>query len=163
MMGLRSAPTYRRPAPARFDKAPALPLEWKLLTRAFAKPALVFEIEAGLLDAELPESAALVELAEKLGQLEDPGNVSDAMIVELLQGARHAELLARAQGTLLELGLSSEEAAAEFRAGLDALKVRVPEEERILRSKVLRGIASPDEASRFLNKVQQLPAGRPKT
>ena len=115
-----------------------------------------------LLDAERPESAALAELTQRLSGLDDPERATEPMLAELIQGAFHEALLARAQATLLELGLSAEEAVTEFRAGLEALKARVPEEERILRSKVLRGVASAEEATRFLKKAQQIPLGRPK-
>ena len=159
---IRSVSDYRRPAPARIEKAPAPPLEWKLLTRVFARPSLAFEVDRTLLDAERPESAALAELTQRLSGLDDPERATEPMLAELIQGAFHEALLARAQATLLELGLSAEEAVTEFRAGLEALKARVPEEERILRSKVLRGVASAEEATRFLKKAQQIPLGRPK-
>jgi len=51
---------------------------------------------------------------------------------------------------------------SEFHSVLEALKAREPEEERILRSKVLRGIASAEEASRFLKKCSKVRPGGPK-
>src|SRR2546427_1102028 len=85
-----------------------------------------------------------------------------SIVAELVQGMRHAGVLSKAQATLLELKLTQEEAVSEFRSVLEALKAREPEEERILRSKVLRGVASAEEASRFLKKMQQNPAEQSK-
>jgi DNA primase len=163
LLDLRTTPSYRTTAAPRVEKRPAYPLEWKLLTRLFARPTLAFEIDRTLLDAQLPESAALGELMEKLAEYDDPERLTDAIVAELVQGMRHAGVLSKAQATLLELKLTQEEAVSEFRSVLEALKAREPEEERILRSKVLRGVASAEEASRFLKKVQQNPAQRSKS
>src|SRR6266480_4205537 len=162
LLDLRTPPSYRTTASPRVEKRPAYPLEWKLLTRLFDRPALAFEIDRTLLDARLPESAALGELIGKLAEVDDPERLTDALVAELVQGMRHADVLSNAQATLLELKLTREEAVSEFRSVLEALKAREPEEERILRSKVLRGVASAEEASRFLKKVQQNPAQRSK-
>jgi len=162
LLDLRTPPSYRTTASPWVEKRPAYPLEWKLLTRLFARPALAFEIDRTLLDARLPESAALGELIGKLAEVDDPERLTDALVAELVQGMRHADVLSNAQATLLELKLTREEAVSEFRSVLEALKAREPEEERILRSKVLRGVASAEEASRFLKKVQQNPAQRSK-
>jgi hypothetical protein len=163
LLDLRTTPSYRTTASPRVEKRPAYPLEWKLLTRLFARPTLAFEIDRKLLDAQLPESAALGELMEKLAEFDDPERLTDAIVAELVQGMRHAGVLSKAQATLLELKLTQEEAISEFRSVLEALKAREPEEERILRSKVLRGVASAEEASRFLKTVQQNPAQRSKS
>ena len=146
LLELRGAPTYTRSAPVRAEKASAIPLEWKLLTRLFARPALALEIDRRVLDPGLPESEALLELIDKLAPLEHPEQLSDSMLAELVQGARHANLLSRAHAVLrLELKLSEEEAVAEFHEVLAALRGREPENERQLRQKVLRGQASPEE------------------
>jgi len=159
----QDASSYRTTASPRVQKRPAYPLEWKLLTRLFARPALAFEIDRTLLDARLPESAALGELIEKLAQFDDPERLTDAIVAELVQGTRHADVLSNAQAALLELKLTQAEAVSEFHSVLEALKAREPEEERILRSKVLRGVASAEEASHFLKKAQPNSAGRSKT
>jgi len=163
LLDLRTASSYRTTASPRVQKRPAYPLEWKLLTRLFARPALAFEIDRTLLDARLPESAALGELIEKLAQFDDPERLTDAIVAELVQGTRHADVLSNAQAALLELKLTQAEAVSEFHSVLEALKAREPEEERILRSKVLRGVASAEEASHFLKKAQPNSAGRSKT
>src|SRR5205807_2023082 len=163
LLDLRTASSYRTTASPRVQKRPAYPLEWKLLTRLFARPALAFEIDRTLLDARLPESAALGELIEQLAQFDDPERLTDAIVAELVQGTRHADVLSNAQAALLELKLTQAEAVSEFHSVLEALKAREPEEERILRSKVLRGVASAEEASHFLKKAQPNSAGRSKT
>jgi DNA primase len=163
LLDLRTSSSYRTTASPRVERRPAYPLEWKLLTRLFARPTLAFEIDPALLDAQLPESAALAELMEKLAEFDDPERLTDAIVAELVQGMRYAGVLSKAQATLLELKLTQEEAVSEFRSVLEALKAREPEEERILRSKVLRGVASAEEASRFLKKVQQSSAQRSKS
>src|SRR5438046_2316024 len=148
LLALRTTPYYRTTASPRVERKP-YPLEWQLMTRLFARPTLAFEIDRTLLDAQLPESAALGELMEKLAEFDDPERLTDAIVAELVQGMRHAGVLSKAQATLLELKLTQEEAVSEFRSVLEALKAREPEEERILRSKVLRGVASAEAASRF--------------
>jgi len=85
------------------------------------------------------------ESPEELAQFDDPERLTDAIVAELVQGKRHADVLSNAQATLLELKLTQEEAVSEFHSVLEALKAREPEEERILRGKVLRGVASTEE------------------
>src|SRR5213595_1849308 len=130
LLYLRTTPYYRTTASPRVEKK-HYPLEWKLLTRRIARPTLAFEIDRTLLDAQLPESAALGELMEKLAEFDDPERLTDALVAELVQGMRHAGVLSKAQATLLELKLTQEEAVSEFRSVLEALKAREPEEERI--------------------------------
>ena len=122
MLDLRTTPSYRTMASPRVEKRPAYPLEWKLLTRLFARPALAFEIDQTLLDARLPESAALGELIEKLAQFDDPERLTDAIVAELIQGTRHADVLSNAQATLLELKLTQEEFAARFHLPLGTVR-----------------------------------------
>src|SRR5207302_7637325 len=105
LLGLRAASSYRTASP-RVQKSPAYPLEWKLLTRLFARPALAFEIDRTLLDARLPVSAALDELIEMLAEVDDPERLTDAIVAELVQGTRHADVLSNAHAALLELTLT---------------------------------------------------------
>ena len=161
ILDLRPARPYSRPAPLKIERGAPISLELKLLTRLFARPALAFEIDTRLLDARLAESQALAELIAKLADIDDPDRLSDGTVAELIQGTRHAALLARAQAALqIELRLGEDEAVAEFHELLSALRRREPEDERILREKVLRGTASPEEAQRF---VQQMHQQRPGT
>ena len=157
LLGLRSGPVYSRRAPVKVDKAQPSSLEWKLLTRVFARPALAFEVDRELLDEKLDASEALIELAEKLSEL-DRVEPDEAAMMEFVRSSRHSNLLAKARDTLRELRLSTEEAVAEFHAGLEQLKARLPVEQSLLGSKVLRGVASAEERRRFLDQ-----AGRPKS
>jgi DNA primase len=164
LLELRSAPasSYARPAPPRAEPPLPVSLEWKLLTRVFAKPGIALEIDGELLKAELPESQALLELIERLQAEEEPGALSAGALVELIAQARHAQLLARAQAALsFELKLSAEDAVAEFRDFLQALRKREPESDRLLRQKVLAGTASAEERVAFERKVVREHAPKP--
>ena len=145
--GLSSGPAYVRRAPVKTDKAPPASLEWKLLTWAFARPALVFEVERELLDESLPESQALIELSERLAELDVVESVE--ALEGVVKSARHSALLEKARLTLRELKLSADEAVSEFHAGVQLLKARIPAEQRALLAKVLHSKASADEAKRF--------------
>jgi DNA primase len=164
LLELKNAPvsSYARPAPARAEQPLPVSLEWKLLTRVFAKPVLALEIDRALLKDELPESQALGELIERLQAEADPAAVSEGAMVELIAQARHAQLLARAQAALsFELRLSAEEAEAEFRDFLGALRKREPEADRLLRQKVLAGTASAEERVAFERKATRNHAAKP--
>jgi DNA primase len=162
LMELRSAPSYIRPAPQRASAPLPLSLEWKLLARAFACPALVLEIDPALLSPELPESQALLELMDLLKGVEDVARLSDSVLAELIDKAAHGSLLSRAQAVLnFELRLGEEEAVSEFREFLEALRRREPEADRSLRQRVLRGVATPEERRRFEEKMLAPPRNRP--
>jgi DNA primase len=162
LMELRSAPSYIRPAPQRASAPLPLSLEWKLLARAFACPALVLEIDPALLSPELPESQALLELMDLLKGVEDVARLSDSVLAELIDKAAHGSLLSRAQAVLnFELRLGEEEAVSEFREFLEALRRREPEADRSLRQRVLKGVATPEERRRFEEKMLAPPRNRP--
>ncbi|MGH8705304.1 MAG: DNA primase [Burkholderiales bacterium] len=161
LLGLRGGPSYGASGPPRAEQPLPLSLEWKLLTRAFARPQLALEIDAALLNAQLPESQALIELIERLRNVRDPAALDDRALVELIQDAGHAALLERAQALLsFELKLSEEAAVAELREFLEALRRREPEADRLLRQKVLKGTASAEERLAFERKMQGGAAGR---
>jgi len=152
LLELNRAPAYARPAPPRIERS-AVSLEWRLLARAFAKLSLAAEIDAGLLTRGDEESQALGELIALVQGLEDPDRLDDRMIAELIRDARHADTLARAQAHLrMELKLEAEAAIAEFREFLDALRRRESDDDLRLREKVLKGVASPEERARFLQR-----------
>jgi DNA primase len=162
LLELRSVPTYSRPAPPRAEQPLPVSLEWKLLTRVFAKPEIALEIDSALLKAELPESQALIELIERLQGEEDPASIPDRALVELIEQARHARLLARAHAALsFELKLSTDDAVAEFHEFLQALRKREPEGDRLLRQKVLQGTASAEERLVFERKMSRGGAEKP--
>jgi DNA primase len=162
LLELRNAPAYTRPAPPRAAQPLPVSLEWKLLTRVFAKPELALEIDSALLKPELPESQALIELIERLQREEDPASITDRALVELIEQTQHARLLARAQAALsFELKLSVDDAAAEFHEFLQALGKREPEGDRLLRQKVLQGTASAEERLVFERKMSRSGAEKP--
>jgi DNA primase len=162
LMELRSVPSYGRPAPQRASAPLPLSLEWKLLSRAFARPELVLEIDPALLSPELPESQALLELMGLLRGAEDVARLSDSVLAELIDKAAHGSLLSRAQAALnFELRLGEDEAVAEFREFLEALRRREPEADRALRQRVLKGVATPDERRKFEEKMLGSPRNRP--
>ena len=150
-----AAPAFRRPAPARPSGAPPASLEWRLLTRTFARPEVALEIDASLLDPELAESQALLEWIEIVQRADDAAAIADGQVAELIQGARHAGLLESAHANLhMELKLPVDLAVSEFRETLDKLRTRVPEAERLLRQKILKGTASAEERRAFESKLR---------
>ncbi|HXZ94212.1 MAG TPA: DNA primase [Burkholderiales bacterium] len=162
LLELPGAPIYAKQAPPRASAAVPLSLEWKLLARAFARPELALEIDPALLSAELPESAALVELKALVADVPDPARLTDSVLAELIERAAHREVLSRAQAALnFELKLGAEEAESEFRELLAALERREPEADRALRQRVLKGVATADERRRFEEKMLAAQRDRP--
>ena len=143
---------FTRPSPPRIERN-AVSLEWRLLARAFAKLSLAAGIDPGLLTRDDAESQALTELIGIVREIQDPDRLDDRMVADLIRGARQADTLARAHAHLrMELKLEPEAAVAEFHEFLEALRRRESEDDRRLREKVLKGVASPDERSQFLER-----------
>ena len=150
ILELRPARPYARPAPARPQPSRQFELEERLLALVFAKPALALAIDPSLVDPSLEESKALAEIVVALKRTEQPEQVSDGMLIELLGESPHRELLARAQATLwMSLKLSSEEALGEFRDTLSKLGTRASAEEKALRAKILKQSATAEEQRIF--------------
>jgi DNA primase len=148
-----AASAFRHAAPPRLNRTPPPSLEWKLLTRAFARPDLALEIDVALLNPDLQESQALIEWIEILQGTADPEAVADGQVSELIQGARHSELLESAHANLhMELKLPVDAALSEFRETLERLRTRVPEADQLLRQKILKGTASAEERRAFETK-----------
>ena len=84
-------------------------------------PALAAGLDEALLDAAMPETAVLRELAKDSQSGEVP---SGAMLVERFRGSEHEPLVSRAQAAALEGHLDAEAAAHEFRQLLIALHIR---------------------------------------
>jgi DNA primase len=147
------APAFRHAAPPKLNRTPPASLEWKLLTRAFAKPEVALEIDVALLNPDLPESQALIEWIEILQGAADPEAIADGQVSELIQSARHAELLESAHANLhMELKLPVDAALSEFRETLERLRTRVPEADQLLQQKILKGTASAEERRAFESK-----------
>jgi DNA primase len=152
LLELSRASMPARAAPPRIERN-AISLEWRLLTRVFARLSLAAELDPGLLTRADDDSQALAELIAIVRGLDDPDRLDDPMVAELVRNARHAETLARAQAHLrMELKLDAEAAIAEFHELLEALRRRESDEDRHLREKVLKGVASPEERTRFLQR-----------
>ena len=152
--GATSGSGFTRAAPAK-SNAVASTLENKLLTFMFAKPDLALEIDTSQLDQALPESQAMIEWIEIVRGTGDPEAVSDNRVTELIQGARNAEMLEKAHANLhLELKLPESDAVGEFRETLERLRTRIPEADRLLRQKILKGTATAEERRAFESKVR---------
>ena len=85
------------------------------------------------------------EVRELVAQNEDPDTLSDAMLIELTQSSAHRHLIAQAQAVWLSLKLTQEEALGELRDAMTKLRTRLPQDEKQLSTKVLKGIATPEE------------------
>ena len=150
ILDLRPARAYTRPAPARPQPSRQFELEERLLALVFAKPSLALEVDLSLLDPSLEETRALAEVVAALGRTEQPDEVSDGMLIELLGESPHRDLIARAQARLwMSLKLSPEEAVGEFRDTLSKLGTRASAEEKALLAKILKKSATAEEERIF--------------
>jgi DNA primase len=118
----QDGPKYRsvapaRPAPTREPSS----AEQGLLRCVLTDPALAVGLHEARLDAAVPETAVLRQLARDSEAGEVP---SGAMLVERFRGSEHEALVARAQAAALEGHLDAEAAAHEFRQLLIALHIR---------------------------------------
>jgi len=146
LLEIRSASTFRRSAPAKPAPARHFELEERLLTLAFARPALALEVDLQLLSPAREETQALAAIVDVLRRTDEPGRLSDAMLIELLRDSAHFDVLSRAQATLaMSLKLSEDQAVGEFRDTVMKLKARRPDEEKQLMSKILKRTATPEE------------------
>jgi DNA primase len=145
---------FTRPSPAK-PQVVTQTLENKLLTFMFARPDLALEIDTAQLNPALAESQAMLEWVEIVRGTADPEAISGGQVTELIQGARHAELLESAHAKLhMELKLPENDAVGEFRETLERLRTRVPEADRLLRQKILKGTATAEERRAFESKVR---------
>jgi DNA primase len=145
LLARASAAPFSRPAPQRPNTAQQFELEKRVLTLVFAKPAFALEVDMQFLGPEYEETAALGEIRELVAQSEDPDALSDAMLIELTQASAHRNLIAQAQAVWLSLKLTQEEALGELRDAMTKLRTRLPQDEKHLSTKVLKGIATPEE------------------
>ena len=150
IMELRQGRSYARAAPAKPQPSHQFGLEERLLALVFAKPSLALEVELDRLDPELAESQALGEIVAALARTERPDEVSDGMLIELLGGSPHRDLIASAQARFwMGLKLSPEQAAGEFRDTLAKLGSRASAEEKALLAKILKKSATAEEERIF--------------
>ena len=128
LMELRSPGerTYKRFAPARAATPLITSQEQNLLRCVLAWPKLAGEMNPDLLDERLPETAALRTIA---GWIEDEGELSEAMLIERMQGSEHETVVFRAQASMLEHGPNEASAEPEFRQILLSLHIKRVHEE----------------------------------
>ncbi len=143
LLGLAASSVRRRPAPRRAAAPPiAATQERNLLRCVLVNPALVCDLEADLLDARRPESAALQAIAESAV---DGGAMSVAVLIDRFRDSAHAEVLYQAQASALEEGLSDDAAEQQFRQIQLALRIqRKHEEFDVLKREAADGRASRD-------------------
>jgi DNA primase len=142
LLGLAAPSAPRRSAPRRAAPPIAATQERNLLRCVLVNPALVRDLEAELLDARMPESAALQAIAESAVE---GGAMSVAVLIDRFRDSVHAEVLYQAQASALEQGLSDDDAERQFRQIQLALRIqRKHEEFDALKREVADGRASRD-------------------
>lgn len=115
LLEVRSTSTYRRPASAHVQAAPPPSLESQLLRVLLIEPNIAAKLDIELLDQNLPEGRAVAALVARCCQPNSGGSITQAGLIEAFAGSPHAEFLARARASLLEIEMSEEVAAEEFR------------------------------------------------
>ncbi len=119
---------YARPAPAR--RASSSPLttlpEMNLLRCVLAKPDLVERLEDELMDASLPETAALRALRARFSE---DGAATWSVLIDAFKGTPHDEVLMRAQVSAGEMGLTEADAGHQFDQVMLALRIKRVNEE----------------------------------
>ncbi|MBI3375012.1 MAG: DNA primase [Betaproteobacteria bacterium] len=115
LLGMRSTSTYKHPAPARVQASPPPSLESKLLRVLLIQPKLTAELDLELFDQNLPEGRAVAALAVRCRISESGESLTQAGLIEAFANSPHAESLNRARASLLEIEMSEEVAAQEFR------------------------------------------------
>ena len=133
LMELRSPGerTYNRPAPARVSAPLITSQEQNLLRCVLALPKLACDLDPGLLDERLAETAALRTIA---AWVEEEAALTEALLIERMQGSEHEAVVFRAQASMLDHGPNEASAEPEFRQILLSLHIkRVNEEIEVLK------------------------------
>ena len=161
LMDLRSAPTYRQSAPAKSRPPATASQERNLLSCVLARTELASEVDVVLLDARLPEAAALRAIVSLRN---DAGAMSEAALIERFQGTEHAEVVFEAQASALKGGMTAEMAQEQFRQIALALRIRRKNEEyEALKQKVSSNPTSRElmtELDRRMRELAELRAQR---
>jgi len=121
LMELRSAPTYRQPAPAKSRPPATASQERNLLACVLAKPDLAGAVDVELLDGGLPETAALRAIASLRPE---SAALSEAALIERFQGTEHADVVFEAQASGLKGEMTAEIAEEQFHQIALALRIR---------------------------------------
>jgi len=157
LLATTTAPSYRRPAPARRQSRPAQSHEWKLLAYVAAYPNLAAEFDFSAIDTETTEGRVLGEIARWCRS--DAGNAKsiDAMLIERFQGEPYAEFLFNAQAYPLQLKLTEDEAREQLVQELRKLDIRRKKQEISgLLQRLEQGALSKDEHLRFGRMVAEV-------
>ena len=158
ILGLRTAPSYRHAAPARKEFRAPSTVEWKLLSRVAAYPALAAELDLGLLDRSLEESQLLMEISAEVQGNRDGGKLSNAVMIEQLRDSPRAQLLFRAQAFGLELGESEEDSRHFVRHTLWKLEIGHKKKEiKSLEERLRQGLLSKDEHQEYARLISEVP------
>ena len=121
-------------------------------------PALVEALEDELLDAALPEAAALKAIA---AQVAGGAPMSGALLVERYLGTEFEQVIFRAQAAAIEQGDTPESAAQEFLQAQLALRIRkIHREIDTLKGRVGTDPALNAELNRRVKELHQLKAQR---
>jgi DNA primase len=159
ILGLGKGPSYRNPAPAKREFRAPSSIEWKLLSRVAAYPALAAELDVSSIDPTLEESQLLLEIAEAPEGNRDAGNLSNAMMIERFKDSPRAELLFRAQAFGLELGESEEDSRHFVRHTLWKLEIGQKRKEiNSLGERLRQGLLTKDEHQRYASLISEVPA-----
>jgi DNA primase len=154
LMDLRGAPSYRRSAPARPRPPATASQERNLLSCVLARPELVGEVDVGLLDARLAETAALRVIASLV---EERGALSEAALIERFQGTEHAGVVFEAQASALKGEMTAEEAEQQIRQISLALRIRRKNDEyEALKQRVANDPTSRELMSELDRRMREL-------
>ena len=145
-----SAPVFRNPARPKEASKIVVPPEKNLLRYVLAYPKLVGELEVGLLDPNLPETAFLQIIAGR--NIDD--NTSAAVLLEFFQGPDFDSMASEAQMAAEEQKFSSELVAHDFKKLHLALQIKHKNEEiEALKSRVN---ADPRLSPELNQRIQEL-------
>jgi DNA primase len=144
-----SKPQFSRPAPAKPRTAEQFEWGKRVLALVFAKPALALEVDLRLFNQEHEEIAALAEVCNLIKGAGNPENLSDAMLIELTQNSEHRRLIEEAQAVWLSFKFTPDQAEGELRDTMAKLRMGIPDDEKHLSTKVLKGLATPEEQRLF--------------
>jgi DNA primase len=156
LLGVPRVRRYARLAPAA-SRAPATTnLESRLLRYLLLRPERADTLDLSLIDAGLPESAALGAFVDWCKARAPAKRLEHALLIEHFGSTPHASALFAAQQSLLELKLSEEEAEAEIENCLHGLRVkRTRDALETLRRQVERGEAGREELAQYARMLRE--------
>ena len=133
--------TWQRPAPPRIERKSVKSFELRLLECVLVKPALASELTDEIIRGDNTEAKALLALGEYVRS--NPGQNSEVMLIDHYRGSPFETLIKQVRSELMVLGLSPEDAEAEFRDALPRLeRQRIHEQLNDLQRKYKEGALS---------------------